>query len=612
MILFRYLLLAIVLTTPLAAVEAPTQDEWAPVQQALRSNAADAATQLAAITTRYPTWVDGWVASARFELARGDHAKAWEHAYAALKLERGNGDAVALAMQALTTLGRSDDALKVGAPLLEVASRDRLRDGRGGWIGYYTALAHLAMATPDLAAAAEAVRKAKARAGAVIPAEFHLLDARIAMRRGDPPQAEALLARAVTGDATMWDAWYELGRVRSLLAQNERLNSAKRTRLTEAIAAFTTVTTALPDDHEGWWGLAHARLELARLDEIEGANATDNLRTAAVAATRATDRKADFGAAWATLGEAELRQERWSEAAAALEQARRHGVDDASVRGNLAIALQKTGRVTEAFDLGGDANAGAADLLTRGLSAHTAGHTALATNSLRAAADHEDVTRNRELHGQVLRFLGHAWTKTAAQTQDPAAREEALDQAAAAYREAGQRGDLLARRHFAAVQTPRAPALAYDAGWTVVGWSAFSLRGWALVAGNYGASRAWANPLHYAIWGLLIGVPLLLWIKSLFHRGGVPADQVRAPRPPAGADKGSTERRARQPDSSSIRPAARPKGEVGALTTRKDRERASTEIPAAKPAARPTAPRPGTKRRSPLPETEEIPKPGKP
>jgi len=603
------LLLAVTSVAPLAGADAPTADEWNPVVQAVASNAADAEARLSAITTRFPTWVDGWIAAARFELGRGNHAKTWELAYTALKLERGNGDAVVLAMQALTALGRTEDALKVGAPLLEVASRDRLRDGRGGWIGYHTALAHLAAKPSDLNAASEAVRKAKAHAGTTIPAEFHLLDARIAVQRGDAAQAEALLARTVASNARMWDAWYELGRVRTLLATTERAGAAKRTRLNDAVTAFNTVTTALPTDHEAWWGLAHARLELGRLDQIEGFDGTDNLRTAAASAKRATERKADFGAAWATLGEAELRQERWTEAATALEQAVRHGADTASVRGNLAVALQKTGRVDEALALGGAANAGAADLLTRGLSAHAAGHHALATASLQAAAEHVDVTSDRVLHAQVLRFLGHAWT--AAAEADVLTRDEALDRAAQAYRDAGDRGDFLARRHFAAVQAPRAPRVAYDAGWTLIGWSTFSTRGWALVLGNYGASRAWANALHLLVWGLLLAVPLALWIKSFF-RGGIPAEQLREPRParPAPAPKPTTERRSRNPDSSSIRPAPRPKGEVGALTARKERE-PTDAAPVSPPAPnRPTAPRPGVKRRAPLPETEEIPKPG--
>lgn len=608
---FSGLLLAVALLTgaPVATVsgvDAPTADEWNPVVLAVAAQAADAEARLAAITTRFPTWVDGWIAAARFEFSRGNHLKAWEHAYSALKLERGNGDAVAVAMQALTALDRIDDALKVGAPLLEVASRDRLRDGRGGWIAYYTALAHLAASTPDLNAAAEAMRKAKAHAGATIPAQFHLLDARIAVLRGDAAQAEALLARAVASDAKMWDAWYELGRVRTLLATAESSGAAKRTRLNAAVTAFNAVTTALPQDHEAWWGLANARLELGRLDQLEGNGSVDNLRTAASAAKHATDRKADFGAAWATLGEAELRQERWAEAATALERAVRHGADTASVRGNLAVALQKTGRVTEALALGSAAAAGAADLLTRGLSAYEAGHHALATASLQAAADHADVASDRRLQAQVLRFLGHAWTAAAAKTEDVVARDEALDRAAQAYRDAGDRGDFLARRHFAAVQAPRAPRLAYDAGWTLIGWSAFSSRGWALALGNYGASRAWANPLHYLVWGLLLVVPLALWIKSFFGRA-IPAEQLREPRP---APKPTTERRNHLPDSSSIRPAPRPKGEVGALTSRKERGR-TDPVPAAAPASsRATAPRPGVKRRTPLPETEEIPKPG--
>lgn len=250
-----------------------------------------------------------------------------------------------------------------------------------------------------------------------------------------------------------------------------------------------------------------------------------------------------------------------------------------------------------------DGDASLSALVTRGLSAFKAARYDWATASLQAATEHAEFKQQTHVgQGQILRFLGHAWAGWA-MTDDLTHREERLDQAAAAYRSAAEVGDAYAQRHFAAVQGRRDASTAYAAGWTLIGWSPVSLRGWGLVLANYGASRAWSHPLHLVIWALLIGLPLLLWVKSLFHKTvmienvrasrSAPVPAVAAPRP-------------RQADSSSIRPSVRPKAEVNALTARKPRDR-STE--AATP-TRPTAPRPGAKRRAPLPETEEIPKPG--
>ena len=591
---------------PGMAADAPTQDEWGPVQAALASDAADAGTRVAAITSAYPNWVDGWVAAARYELKHQNPAQAYTHARKALQLENTNGDAAAIGMQALIAHQNPEAAIKLGSVRAKEPSLDTLSDGRAGWLSYYLALAHLALKDgPDLDGATQAMRMAKTHAGAIIPAEFHLVDARIAVLSGDVPKAEALLSRTVAGEPKHYDAWYELGRVRVALAANEGTPAGKRARLESAVQAFNTVTSALPQDHETWAALAQTRLELARLALNDGSDGGVLLRETVAAARHATNAKPDFGAAWAILGEAELRLERWQEASDALRKAQQFGSDDASVRGNLAIALQKTGNVEEALAVGGamDGDATLSALVTRGLSALKADRYEWATASLQTATTHAEFKQQPStVQGQILRFLGHAWTGWAI-TEDLTHREERLDQAAAAYRSAAEVGDAYAKRHFAAVQGRRDPPIAYAAGWTLIGWSPLSFRGWALVLANYGASRAWTNPLHLVIWGLLIGLPLLLWVKSLFHRS-IPAETVRTSRSASAPAVDAP--RQRQADSSSIRPSVRPKSEANALTARKSRDR-STD---AATAPRPTAPRPGTKRRAPLPETEEIPKPG--
>lgn len=595
---------------PLQAADAPTQEQWQPVLAAIQSGSPTARSELERITTTFPAWIDGWVEAARYELGQGDAKQAWAHARKALGIERTNADAAAIAIQALVREDRAKDAATIAAPIVGKPQVDKLADGRGGWVAYQAALA--ALAVKDTDAATTYLKQAKISAGATIPGEFHLVDALLAKQKGDLAQAEATLERAVAAEPKIFDAWYELGRVRSLLAAEERTDAGKRARYQAAITAFATCTAALSKDKESWYGQAVANLHLARLDLVAGGDGGAALRQATAAAEKAVQIDDRFAAAWAVLGECHLRQEHWDQAVTALERARSLKHDTSAVRGNLAAALQKTGRAQEALALiaaGGD-DLGAAALLAQGLSALQAGNHVMATASLAAAAEHADLADQDEVRGQVLRYLGHAEKAWAAADPDPQTREQHLEAAAVAYRKAGDLGDHLARRTYAAFQAGREPLHAYQAGWATIGWYGFgSIAGWKLVIGNYGAARAWENPLHLAVWGVLVVVPFLLWIKSLLGRGTVPAEQARAPRPerpvpaatasnrepsprrPAPAARGST---VTKPQA-----APRPKGEVSALTRRQ--QRATTDggdDPAPKPATR--------RQRSPLPETEEI------
>ncbi len=91
------------------------------------------------------------------------------------------------------------------------------------------------------------------------------------------------------------------------------------------------------------------------------------------------------------------------------------------------------------------------------------------------------------------------------------------DQAAMAWRIAGNMGDHLARRHFLVRESRRDPHHAYHSGWVALSWSRYlSPSSWAVVIGNYGATERWREPLHIAIWATLAGICLLLGIKGFF------------------------------------------------------------------------------------------------
>lgn len=599
------------------AADAPTQGEWGPVVQAVAAQAPDARQQLLAITAKYPKWIGAWIELARFELAARQPEEAWKYARQALTIERANGEAAALAVQALTQVGRHDDAIGVAAPFLANRQSDKQAGGRAGWVNFYAAQAAFTAKRPDPAKADELLKAAKACAGAAVPGDFHFLDARLAIRRGDLAGGTKNLERAVAADPRLWDAWYELGRARSVLAERETSVPGRRALLLAAEQAFTTVTKALPDDFESWLGLGQAQAAIARLEMESGGEGGAKLKDAAASFGEALERKPDLVPALTALGEAQLRLERYAPAAEALARARELGANDDILLSNLALALEKTGRAEEAVRIQATTTATSAPaLINKGMTLFKAKVYRTATDLFEQAVRHPELETQRETRGQVLRFAGHAWRDWAA--QDPALpaaeREQRLEKAAEAYRRAGDLGDRMAIRHYAALQSERGPATAYAAGWKLLGWSSStSLAGWKLVLGNYGASRAWANPLHLGIWGVLAGLPLLLWIASLFKRAPAPSDEVRRPSP-------------RGPAAESARrapPAPKAEREMNPLTARvKAREalepRAkSAPLPArpARPGTVPTEPvpkRPATARKTPMPETEELGPPAGP
>jgi len=609
---------------PLAvAADAPTTEEWTPVVTAIAEQAPTAGTQLTAITTRYPKWVGGWIELARFDLAAQQPEDAWKHARQALTLQRNNGEAAALAVQALTKTGRHDHALTVAEPFRVNRQDDKQSGGRAGWVNFYAAQAALTAAQPDLAKADELLKIAKSCAGGAVPGEFHFLEAKLMIRRDDLAGGAKSLERAVATEPRLWDAWYELGRVRSALGEREPSVPGQRQLLLAAEQAFTTVTKALPEDFESWLGLGRAQARIARLEIDAGGEGGAKLKDAATSFSEALQRKPDLVPALTALGEAQLRLERFAAAAESLGKARELGANDEILLSNLALALEKSGRAKEAVQIQAGATATTGPgLVNKGMTLFKAKVYRTAVEIFEQAARHPDLEAQRETRGQVLRFAGHAWRDWAAEPPQGSApapnfdeREQRQASAADAYRRAGDLGDWTAIRHYAALEAQRGPKPAYDAGWKLLGWTnSTSLTGWSLIIGNYGASRAWDNLLHLIVWGILAGIPFLLWIASLFRRAPVQVEEVRR----------STKRRIATDHALRNTRPAKPEPEMNPLTAKRMRAREALEPRAATPTPRPTPPPPAKhietsvapKRprsraagKTPLPETEELDRP---
>jgi tetratricopeptide (TPR) repeat protein len=607
------------------AAEGPSPAEWEPVTAAIGAQAPDAGERLAAITAAYPTWPGGWIERARLDLAAKRPEAAWKHAREALTLDRTNGEAAALAVQALHQAGRAEHALSVAEYFRANRQHDKQAGGRVGWVSFYAAQAALGAPTPDPAKAEDFLKAAKTCAGAAVPGEFHFLDARLMLRKGDLAGADASLERAVAAEPRLWDAWYELGRLRAARAEAETGVPGRRALLAQAEQAFATVTRALADDYESWLGLGRTQLAQAVLESEAGGEGGAKLKDAVASLGEALARKPDLTDAWAAQGEAQLRLERWSAATEALTKARELGSTDRTLLFNLAMALEKSGQADQAAALHASTTATTApELINKGMALAAAKRHQPAIDLLEQAAAHPDLANQPETRGQVLRFLGHAWRDWAAHEDAlPADRDQRLDAAAEAYRRAGDAGDRSARGHFAALQSGREAGVAYAAGWQVLSWSGYTApRGWALVLANYGASGAVGKPLHLAAWGTLTGIPLLLWLASLFRR--VPVSSAPLPRrsgeptsrppaaPPPRRETDPLTARIKTPRGGPPPPAQSATPPAAKHVERPVPQRHPSPVPRKTPAPKAIrTPLPGLKtplpgRKTPLPETEEI------
>ncbi len=515
----QFILLALACVA-LTAATAPTRDEWTPVEKAIRSGAADAESQLAAITQRFPEWPDGHRELARLRLNRKDDAGALAAAQKAVDLSFADAkatpdaDAASLAIQALTRLDRMSEGFAI-------AERFPGNKDVKGWVNY--AAAGAAFAIPDLPRAEKFLVLAKERAAQNIPAAFHLLDSRIALSSNDLRRAETSLRSAVTTDGTLLDAWYELGRVQSALATQDPKRAEEY--YGKATESFQRVAMKLSDDYESWFGLGRAQLELGKLraDQTAGEGGGDSFRQAVLALGKALERQPDLADAHLALGEAHLRLAAYDLAVTHLRRAQQLGARDRSLDFNLALALGKSGRADEAEAVIGAAQAiSAGEKVTKGMSSYKAGNHELALAMLRDALDDDEIARDAVAAAAVRRFVGHAHAgiaERARKTADTAATAKAETDALAAYRTAGDAGDTWAQRHFLALADGMDSSTAYAAGLTFLGWRKWlAPAGWKVAIRHYGESKAWRDPIHLGVWGVIIGLPLILWLKSLFRR----------------------------------------------------------------------------------------------
>ncbi len=526
------------------ASDAPTQEQWLPVQSALAAKSADAGARLDAIIAKFPTWIDGHLARAQLKLDGGDLIGAYASAHEALKLDGASIPAGRLAIQALGRRERYE-------AVYNIANRFTGYKDKEGWVNFDAASA--AIAGKDLANAEKYLALAMQRAVTTTPKEFLFLEGRIALLAKDLERAEIAFQRATgsgaagTGDRYP-DALFELGRVIFARAGGYERLATRQDAYVRAEACFRRLVALQPRDAEVQMYLGRILLAQGRdlIEATEVENGKDRIRAGLPPLREALNFRPGLVPAQLALGEALLQLEMYVEGIPYLEAARAQGVNDRDVLFNLAQAYSATGRKAEAdaiFETIPPRTAN--ELISTGMAAYRAGNFARAAVMLRKAADMPELQRKTEVMASALRYSGHAERKV---SETPSAKGESkieiaqrLDAASECYRLAGAAGDHLARRWFLGLESARDPDRAYAAGWQFLAWKSYlSPDGWAVVIGNYGpyvtggqglTGMRDRHPFHVLVWTVLALLPIVLFAFVRLRKPVPVAEPIRAPRP---------------------------------------------------------------------------------
>jgi predicted Zn-dependent protease len=500
------------------SADAPSAEEWAPVEAALTEQANDAEQRLVALIKTYPRWADGQRTLAEWRLEHGNAEQALADARAALEISPNDASAASLLVQALGKVGRPTEAFAVAEKF--VGDKDP-----GGWVNFRAA--EVAFNNGDRKKAELHLSFANGRAKTP-PPEFAFLDARISEAAGDLDRAEISLNRAIAAKPRFWVGYYQLGVINFRQAETKTASS-RIEYLKKSASNFSQVTDVNRKDALAWLGLGQAQLTLAQdllTSDVNSGKA--KAREAEGSLKNAVDTNNNLRDAQLNLGVALLINEKPESAITHLLRARELGATSRTINFNLMLAYQQLGRTAEFEAEAANVQAvSTAEKLTAGIGFFKAGNYALASELLNGSL--AELGEDRERIAATYRFIGHAEAALAdkATKQSPndlAAINNYLDKAREAWRKAGNLRDYPAQRFFMAQETMRSPQQAYEAGWQQLRWHEFqSLDGWKIVTGNYGSAITggqgiagmWErHPMHLIIWFVLGVVPLCLALAS--------------------------------------------------------------------------------------------------
>lgn len=604
------LLLLLLLAPHAVAEDAPTADEWAPVQQAIATHAPDAGRRLRLLLRQHPRWADGYRELAKLALQAQAYPEALEHAVRALALDGDQVEAACVQVQALAALGRYSAIW----PAIDAFTGT----DKGGWLHFYGARA--AWQANDVERADQLLHQARLRVPNSAPVDFYLLAARIDLQKKDFDGARTDLEQATDAQPDSAIAWYELGRIELAEADDASTPSDRAVELIDkANGHFEQAQHAgMASDPMLLYGLGYARYEQAKhllgQDEDRG---MARLRDAVPVLQQATAAQPTFGLAHYVLGNVLVQLGDWHAARQQLEAARDLQVMDRPGYYNLALALEHDGEPAQA-----NAILAAHRPETPNEQIQVAMHAYNEHDDALAASLFEPVvpqlSADPERQAAVLRFLGHARRNVAAHATG-AEQQAALDGAAEAYGAAGDLHDHIAQEDYLALETERGAATGFPAAWRYVRWhNGMTLKGWTSWLGNYGRwltggagiAGAWLrHPGQVVGWGIATGLPLLLGLSLLLRRAVAPAP-VPVPTPAPGTREPLREAAPRDTPSREVAERETSPSRLRVHSTPPPRRTTTPVLPPAR--GKVTTPRPKQpNQRTPIDqqktETEEMP-----
>lgn len=482
----------------------PSPGEWSSIRAEVRAGVPGALGRLMTMTARYPAWIDGRRELATAQLAAGNTEAALASARAASSL--GDLESLGIEIRALGILKRPAEAYTV----VDVAS-DRDLDG---WLHYEAGL--VAVAAGHSAKAESFLGEARARAVGRIPPEFQYLESRIAVAVQDYAKAEQALSSAVLQRPDYWTGWFDLARVRTVLADRDPDN--RQDYLNKADEAIAKVVAGVPGDPDVLLVQARISWLLGRTLARAGEETAVGRFTSALSAAQGVLSRKESLEAVKIAGDSAIHLGRWAEAVTYLSQAQRQGPTERGVAFSLASAHQHLGHDREAAAvLASLPKASPAEDLEVAVDAYEAKNWGLAHRYFLSGA----VGATPETVASALRYAGLAAAQIASAATGDEQRQW-LDKARDAWSEAVQREDALALRLLVVQESQRGPASAYAVGWRLLREDSWlSGEGWGLVLGNYGPAISggqgpWGvlvhHPGHALAWLTLMLGPLGWWV----------------------------------------------------------------------------------------------------
>ncbi|TVR12203.1 MAG: tetratricopeptide repeat protein [Planctomycetota bacterium] len=529
---------------------APSADEWSPVEQALEQGAdAEALDLLDRIISNYPEWDYGHLRRAETLERHGHLERALVDATRAFELDATNAANASTAARLFILNGQSAQALEIHTAF---SGRDS-----DGWVAYYAAEA--AFALQDIETAETILSGALRRLGNDIPAEFRFLHGRILEANGDLHGAAASYRRGLGTSSEHADQWFNLGAIHRRLARDGNDASWEH-----AIEAFGEAARLASEDPSTWFALGQTYLDHGNFLRAERnlKRAIDQFDSQGITQGRElATAHAGYGMSLLRLAERGNVAGDYQAALQHLEQAEALGVADAALYNNMLAAA--IGAQREASDPEqAAAMTRRSEAIMNGPGAEYISSVNLGLAYFNSALNHvesnpETAWREARLATEMLlresennnhphlpalwRYIGHAWALAADSAEYAAAedgeqasdwierREEALNNAAAAYRRAGHLRDGIAQRHYLGREADRGPQHAVSAGWQYLKWRTFiAPQAWGVVLTNYGASEIWRRPVHTGVWALLMCLFFIMACKGFFFPGSIASPEPRS------------------------------------------------------------------------------------